>query len=156
MDDRRSGARRGGSGSVLGRHASSIERDTQLCALSRRFPVAKLILILSTLAPIVLTLLALAGLVAVPRRVAAVFRHLDEKQQRFAYDIAKGLADSLDLVKDKTPTRVDDAIASIARQVEEQIGQRLKPRQAAAVAQAVRKVVGKQASVAPLMTGPKP
>ena len=108
--------------------------------------MAKLILILSTLEPVALTLLALAGLVAVPLLVAAVFKHLDEKQQRFAYDVAKGLADSLDLVKDKTPTKVDDAVASIARQVEEQIGKRLKPRQVAAVAQAVRKVVARKAA----------
>jgi Flp pilus assembly protein TadB len=99
----------------------------------------KILAVASVIEPVLLVALGLLALVAVPLLLRALRMHLSEAQQRFAYDVAKGLADALDLIKDATPTKIDDAIAAIARDVEQQLGRSLSAAEKTAVARAVAK-----------------
>lgn len=103
----------------------------------------KLLVILATLEPVILVVLSLAALALVPLIVKAVRQHLDRAQQQFAYDVAKGIADTMSLFADDTPTKVDNAIRDIARQVQDQLGRALKPGEAKAVKQAVANVAAR-------------
>ena len=87
--------------------------------------------------PILVTIIGMGSLVLVPIIVKAVLDKLNRDQQRFAFDVAKGIADALDLIDDKTPTKIDDALLAVARQVEDQLGRKLKQGEKKAVHQAV-------------------
>jgi len=93
--------------------------------------------VLITIEPVLIGAISLAALVVVPVIVKAVLEKLDRDQQRFAYDVAKGIVEALDLIDDKTPTKIDDALLKVAMEVEEQLGRKLKMREQAAVRNAV-------------------
>lgn len=93
--------------------------------------------VLIAVEPVLIGAISLAALVVVPVIVKAVLEKLDRDQQRFAYDVAKGIVEALDLIDDKTPTKIDDALLKVAMQVEEQLGRKLKMREHAAVRNAV-------------------
>lgn len=87
--------------------------------------------------PVVVGAISLAALAVVPLLVKAILEKLNRDQQRFAYDVAKGITEALDLIDDKTPTKIDDALLAVARQVEEQLGRALKTGEKKAVHAAV-------------------
>lgn len=93
--------------------------------------------IIAAAEPIIIAIIGMGGLVLVPVIVSAILDKLNRDQQRFAFDVAKGIADALDLIDDKTPTKIDDALLAVARQVEEQLGRKLKAGEQKAVHQAV-------------------
>jgi len=94
--------------------------------------------------PILVAIIGMGGLVLVPIIVKAVLDKLNRDQQRFAFDVAKGIADALDLIDDKTPTKIDDALLAVARQVEDQLGRKLKQSEKKAVHQAVISSTGRK------------
>ena len=93
--------------------------------------------IIAAAEPILVAIIGMGSLVLVPIIVKAILDKLNRDQQRFAFDVAKGIADALDLIDDKTPTKIDDALLAVARQVEEQLGRALKTGEKKAVHQAV-------------------
>ena len=93
--------------------------------------------IIAAVEPILVAIIGMGSLVLVPIIVKAILDKLNRDQQRFAFDVAKGIADALDLIDDKTPTKIDDALLAVARQVEEQLGRKLKQGEKKAVHQAV-------------------
>lgn len=96
-----------------------------------------LIKVLVAIEPVLVGAISLGALVLVPVIVKAIFEKLNRDQQRFAYDVAKGITEALDLIDDKTPTKIDDALLAVARQVEEQLGRQLKLNEKKAVQAAV-------------------
>jgi hypothetical protein len=96
-----------------------------------------LIKVLVTIEPVLVGAISLGALVLVPVIVKAILEKLNRDQQRFAYDVAKGITEALDLIDDKTPTKIDDALLAVARQVEEQLGRQLKLNEKKAVQAAV-------------------
>lgn len=94
--------------------------------------------------PVVVGAISLAALAVVPLLVKAILEKLDRDQQRFAYDVAKGITEALDLIDDKTPTKIDDALLAVARQVEEQLGRALKTGEKKAVHAAVVSKTGRK------------
>lgn len=103
-----------------------------------------LLKILIAIEPVVVGVISLSALIVVPVIVKAVLEKLGRDQQRFAYDVAKGIVEALDLIDDKTPTKIDDALLAVARQVEEQLGRRLKAGEKKAVQQAVVGKLGRR------------
>lgn len=99
----------------------------------------KLIGILSALEPVIVGGIGLAALVVVPLITKAILGKLSADQQRFAYDVARGVVKALDLIDDKTDTKIDDAMLKVAREVEDQLGRRLNAKEKAAVKVAVLK-----------------
>ena len=97
----------------------------------------KLLSLLVVLEPVIVGAIGLAALVVVPVVVKATLEKLSVDQQRFAYDVAKGVVKALDLIDDKTPTTVDDALLKVAKDVEAQLGRALKAKELAAVKRAV-------------------
>jgi hypothetical protein len=100
--------------------------------------------IIAAIEPILIAIISMGALVLVPVIVKAILEKLDRDQQRFAFDVAKGIADALDLIDDKTPTKIDDALLAVARQVEEQLGRKLKQSEKKAVHQAVISSTGRR------------
>jgi hypothetical protein len=96
-----------------------------------------LIKILVAIEPVLVGAISLGALVLVPVIVKAILEKLNQEQQRFAYDVAKGITEALDLIDDKTPTKIDDALLAVARQVEDQLGRKLKTNEKKAVHAAV-------------------
>lgn len=96
-----------------------------------------LIKVLVAIEPVLVGAISLGALVLVPVIVKAILEKLNRDQQRFAYDVAKGITEALDLIDDKTPTKIDDALLAVARQVEEQLGRQLKLNEKKAVQAAV-------------------
>lgn len=99
----------------------------------------KLIGILSALEPVIVGGIGLAALIVVPLVTKAILSKLSTDQQRFAYDVARGVVKALDLIDDKTTTKIDDALLKVAREVEDQLGRRLNAKEKAAVKVAVLK-----------------
>jgi len=97
----------------------------------------KLLAIITAIEPILISGIGLLSMIIVPLLVKALFDKLSLEQQRFAYDIAKGVVKGLDLIDDKTGTKLDDALLDVARQVEEQIGRKLKQHEQKAISNAV-------------------
>jgi len=97
--------------------------------------------VLAAVEPVIVGAISLGALVVVPLLVKAILEKLTREQQRFAYDVAKGIVSALDLIDDKTPTKLDDALLKVAREVEEQLGRELRKHEAAAVKAAVRRRV---------------
>lgn len=97
----------------------------------------KLLAIIAAIEPILVSGIGLLALVVVPMLVKALFDKLTLEQQRFAYDVSKGIVKGLDLIDDKTGTKLDDALLEVARQIEDQIGRKLKEREKQAVRSAV-------------------
>jgi hypothetical protein len=89
--------------------------------------------ILSALEPVIVGGIGLASLIVVPLIVKAVRERLSVEQQRFAYDVAKGAVKVLDLIDDKTETKLDDALLKVAKEVEAQLGRGLNKKELAAV-----------------------
>lgn len=104
----------------------------------------KLVALLITLQPVIVGAIGLAGLVVVPVIVKAILEKLSVDQQRFAYDVAKGVVQALDLIDDKTPTTIDDALLKVARDVEAQLGRALNVKEKAAVKRAVISSTGRK------------
>jgi hypothetical protein len=73
----------------------------------------------------------------VPLVTKAILSKLSTDQQRFAYDVAKGVVKALDLIDDKTATKIDDALLEVAKKVEEQLGRKLNMAEKNAVKTAV-------------------
>ena len=96
-----------------------------------------LLKIIIAIEPVLVGAISLGALVLVPVIVKAVLEKLNRDQQRFAYDVAKGITEALDLIDDKTPTKIDDALLAVAKQVEEQLGRALKQGEKKAVHSAV-------------------
>lgn len=97
----------------------------------------KLLAIVAAVEPILVSGIGLLALIVVPMLVKALFDKLTLDQQRFAYDVAKGVVKGLDLIDDKTGTKLDDALLDVAKQIEDQIGRKLKEREKQAVRSAV-------------------
>ena len=97
----------------------------------------KLVSILVALEPVIVGAIGLAALVVVPLITKAILEKLSVDQQRFAYDVAKGVVKALDLIDEKTPTQIDDALLKVAQDVEAQLGRALKAKELAAVKAAV-------------------
>ena len=97
----------------------------------------KLVSILVALEPVIVGAIGLAALVVVPLITKAILEKLSVDQQRFAYDVAKGVVKALDLIDEKTPTKIDDALLKVAQDVEAQLGRSLKAKELAAVKAAV-------------------
>ena len=97
----------------------------------------KLLAIVVAIEPIIVAAIGFAALIAVPLVVKAVLERLSVEQQRFAYDVAKGLADGLDLIDEKTPTKIDDALLQVMREIEAQLGRKLNMKEQAAAKQAI-------------------
>jgi hypothetical protein len=97
----------------------------------------KILAVLAAVEPILISGIGLLAMIIVPMLVKALFDKLNLEQQRFAYDLAKGVVKGLDLIDDKTGTKLDDALLDVAKQVEEQIGRKLKQREQRAVTNAV-------------------
>lgn len=95
--------------------------------------------VIAAIEPVLVGAIGLAALVVVPLLVRAVLEKLTRDQQRFAYDVAKGIVQALDLIDEKTPTKLDDALLAVARDVEEQLGRALKKHEQAAVKAAVQR-----------------
>lgn len=95
--------------------------------------------VVAAIEPVLVGAIGLAALVVVPLLVRAVLEKLTRDQQRFAYDVAKGIVQALDLIDEKTPTKLDDALLAVARDVEEQLGRALKKHEQVAVQAAVRR-----------------
>ena len=93
--------------------------------------------IIAAAEPILVAIIGMGSLVLVPIIVKAILDKLNRDQQRFAFDVAKGIADALDLIDDKPPTKIDDALLAVARQVEEQLSRKLKQSEKKSVHQAV-------------------
>jgi hypothetical protein len=104
----------------------------------------KILAIVVAIEPILVAAIGFAALIAVPLVVRAVMERLSVEQQRFAYDVAKGLADGLDLIDDKTPTKIDDALLKVMREIEAQLGRKLNIREQAAAKQAVVSASGRK------------
>jgi hypothetical protein len=104
----------------------------------------KLVALLITLQPVIVGAIGLAGLVVVPVIVKAILEKLSVDQQRFAYDVAKGVVQALDLIDDKTPTTIDDALLKVARGVEAQLGRALSKKESVAVKRAVVSSTGRK------------
>jgi hypothetical protein len=100
--------------------------------------------IITAVEPILIAIISMGALVLVPVIVKAILEKLNRDQQRFAYDVAKGVVQALDLIDDKTPTKIDDALLAVARQVEEQLGRSLKDGEKKAVHQAVLSSTGRR------------
>jgi hypothetical protein len=100
--------------------------------------------ILVAIEPVLVGAISLAALALVPLLVKAILDKLNRDQQRFAYDVAKGIADALDLIYDNTPTKIDDALLAVAKQVEEQLGRALKASEKKAVNSAVVSSTGRK------------
>lgn len=103
-----------------------------------------LLKVIIAIEPVLVGAISLAALALVPLLVKAVLEKLNRDQQRFAYDVAKGIVEALDLIDDKTPTKIDDALLAVARQVEEQLGRALKAGEKKAVHQAVLSKTGRR------------
>lgn len=103
-----------------------------------------LLKVLVAIEPVLVGAISLAALALVPLLVKAILDKLNRDQQRFAYDVAKGIADALDLIDDKTPTKIDDALLAVAKQVEEQLGRALKASEKKAVHSAVVSSTGRR------------
>jgi hypothetical protein len=99
--------------------------------------VEKVVAIITAIEPILISGIGLLAMIIVPLLVKAIFDKLTLEQQRFVYDIAKGVVKGLDLIDDKTGTKLDDALLDVAKQVEDQIGRKLKQREKQAVTNAV-------------------
>jgi hypothetical protein len=97
----------------------------------------KIIGILSALEPVIVGGIGLAALIVVPLVTKAILSKLSTDQQRFAYDVAKGVVKALDLIDDKTATKIDDALLEVAKKVEEQLGRKLNMAEKNAVKTAV-------------------
>jgi hypothetical protein len=97
----------------------------------------KIIGILSALEPVIVGGIGLAALIVVPLVTKAILSKLSADQQRFAYDVAKGVVKALDLIDDKTATKIDDALLEVAKKVEEQLGRKLNMAEKNAVKTAV-------------------
>ena len=104
----------------------------------------KILAIVVAIEPILVAAIGFAALIAVPLVVRAGMERLSVEQQRFAYDVAKGLADGLDLIDDKTPTKIDDALLKVMREIEAQLGRKLNIREQAAAKQAVVSASGRK------------
>lgn len=100
--------------------------------------------IMLAIEPVLVGVISLGALIVVPVIVKAVLEKLGRDQQRFAYDVAKGIVQALDLIDDKTPSKIDDALLAVARQVEEQLGRELKMGEKKAVHQAVMGKLGRR------------
>ena len=103
--------------------------------------VDKLVSILIALEPVIVGAIGLAALVVVPLITKAILEKLSVEQQRFAYDVAKGVVKALDLIDEKTPTQIDDALLKVAREVEAQLGRELNKKESAAVKSAVTRKI---------------
>ena len=103
-----------------------------------------LLKIIIAIEPVLVGAISLGALVLVPVIVKAVLEKLNRDQQRFAYDVAKGITEALDLIDDKTPTKIDDALLAVAKQVEEQLGRALKQGEKKAVHSAVVSSTGRR------------
>lgn len=99
----------------------------------------KILSILSALEPVIVGGIGLAALLIVPMITKAILGKLSIEQQRFAYDVAKGVVKALDLIDEKTPTKIDDALLKVAKDVEAQLGRQLNAKEQAAVKVAVLK-----------------
>lgn len=97
----------------------------------------KFIGIFSALEPVIVGAIGIGALLIVPMIVRAVQQKLTVDQQRFAYDVAKGIVKALDLIDDKTPTKIDDALLKVAKEVEQQLGRKLNLAEKNAVKTAV-------------------
>lgn len=104
----------------------------------------KMLAVIVAIEPILVAAISLAALVAVPLIVKAVMERLSVEQQRFAYDVAKGIADGLDLIDEKTPTKIDDALLKVMREIEDQLGRKLNIKEQAAVKNAVVSASGRK------------
>jgi hypothetical protein len=104
----------------------------------------KVVSILVALEPVIIGAIGLAALVVVPLITKAILEKLSVDQQRFAYDVAKGVVKALDLIDDKTPTAIDDALLKVAREVEAQLGRALGEKEKAAVKRAVISSTGRK------------
>jgi len=104
----------------------------------------KLLPIIVAIEPILVAAISFAALIAVPLIVRAVMERLSVEQQRFAYDVAKGIADGLDLIDEKTPTKIDDALLKVMREIEAQLGRQLNPKEQAAAKQAIISKTGRK------------
>ena len=104
----------------------------------------KLLPIIVAIEPILVAAISFAALIAVPLIVRAVMERLSVEQQRFAYDVAKGIADGLDLIDEKTPTKIDDALLKVMREIEAQLGRQLNPKEQAAAKQAIISSTGRK------------
>lgn len=104
----------------------------------------KILAIVVAIEPILVAAIGFAALIAVPLIVRAVMERLSVEQQRFAYDVAKGIADGLDLIDEKTPTKIDDALLKVMREIEAQLGRKLNIREQAAAKQAVVSASGRK------------
>lgn len=103
-----------------------------------------LLKVIVAIEPVLVGAISLVALALVPLLVKAILEKLDRDQQRFAYDVAKGITQALDLIDDKTPTKIDDALLAVAKQVEEQLGRALKQGEQKAVHAAVVSSTGKK------------
>ena len=103
-----------------------------------------LLKIIVAIEPVLVGAISLGALVLVPVIIKAILEKLNRDQQRFAYDVAKGVVEALDLIDDKTPTKIDDALLAVARQVEEQLGRKLKAGESKAVHAAVLSKSGRR------------
>ena len=106
--------------------------------------MGKLLSIVVAIEPILVAAIGFAALFAVPLIVRAVLERLSVEQQRFAYDVAKGIADGLDLIDEKTPTKIDDALLKVMREIEAQLGRKLNPKEQAAAKQAIISSTGRK------------
>ena len=104
----------------------------------------KLLPIIVAIEPILVAAISFAALIAVPLIVRAVMERLSVEQQRFAYDVAKGIADGLDLIDEKTPTKIDDALLKVMREIEDQLGRKLNMKEQAAAKQAIISSTGRK------------
>ena len=104
----------------------------------------KLLPIIVAIEPILVAAISFAALIAVPLIVRAVMERLSVEQQRFAYDVAKGIADGLDLIDEKTPTKIDDALLKVMREIEDQLGRKLNIKEQAAAKQAIISSTGRK------------
>lgn len=104
----------------------------------------KVLAVVVAIEPILVAAIGFGALIAVPLIVRAVMERLSVEQQRFAYDVAKGLADGLDLIDEKTPTKIDDALLAVMREIESQLGRKLNIREQAAAKQAVMSASGRK------------
>ena len=103
-----------------------------------------LLKVIVAIEPVLVGAISLAALALVPLIVKAILEKLNRDQQRFAYDVARGITEALDLIDDKTPTKIDDALLAVAKQVEEQLGRALKQGEKKAVHSAVVSATGRR------------
>lgn len=94
---------------------------------------------------IVAGLLVVLGILAslVPVAVKLARHVLTEKQLRFAYDFAKAGAEALDLVDDKTETKLDDALKDLLESLREHLEREITAGEVASVTKGLLKAHAK-------------